>query len=805
MSELDVLSLLPEKFRSSELLIDLIAAISDKLLDKTESDITVLGSLKTAITSTSTTMELNDDYLIPTSSSVDLVLWTSGIPSVSGYELITATYSGSGNIFNIERGKHDTTASSFEADSLLARYTPLSIMELFDKIDGFRLLVNPKTAPSDYLQSLADLVGVSLSSEDQTSVERRRNELIETVEWYKIKGSYGSVNIISSISGLDLLVQDLYTKDYSTFIGTAWFVGDEGENPPELSLSEYTGEETPDPTAYYKSPHFGLSVLLNKVYDAGTYYEGELESHLWRPSLFSIAGNTQYGIQNYIEKTRPVNTVPHYGLLLSCPTDESGSVFTVTDGDGNTVTETAVTSFWEYSQVYFDNDLLASDTEDDIYFDDDTSSEPPEFDTSIEAFVASIDTWRIGTEDLSLSDSDGIDTSVTATLTGSISRYAIYDDKIEFYFTVAKATIQDGMTEIGLYQSSTGNMVLISTFPDINKDSELELQVKIIVYRTIDPEKYKVVTTIPSDTSPERLAIRIAEVENCGTTGDGGAADSLNGFWVLTKAGHSNLYEFLSDRHYISVDYDTKQIYGKTSSSSPLGENYLTGFIGVLPTGYELTAIPAAIDNAKYYCATRNKAEGYNGYIDIDDVYPPVEPGDPEYYIIKFSSISNCGTSATRTSPKTYYPYQAEGLNYTAERQRTWKLKWDTATADFLYQDDEYKIVYDLSENQIKGYVQKSVPNTIEPWLEWDLAFDAVLPKHLSYYAIGETEPNQKLYCTFTNKSEGTAGYLEVVDIHVVGADSDEGGTDSDGSGAGSSSETALTGCVAQYHLDEEV
>jgi hypothetical protein len=795
MSELDVLSLLPEKFRSSELLIDLIAAISDKLLDKTESDITVLGSLKTAITSTSTTMELNDDYLIPTTGSVDLVLWSSGIPSVSGYELITATYSGSGNVFTIERGKHGTTASSFEAGSLLARYTPLSIMELFDKIDGLRLLVNPKTVPSDYLQSLADLVGVSLSSEDQTSAERRRNELIETVEWYKIKGSYGSVNVISSISGLDLLVQDLYTKDYSTFIGTAWFVGDEGENPPELSLSEYTGEETPDPTAYYKSPHFGLSVLLNKVYDAGTYYEGELESHLWRPSLFSIAGNTQYGIRNYIEKTRPVNTVPHYGLLLTCPTDESGVVFTVTDGKGNTVTETAVTSFWEHSQLYFDNDLLASDTENDIYFDDDTSSEPPEFDTSIEAFVASIDTWRIGTEDLSLSDSDGINTSVTATLTGSISRYAIYDDRIEFYFTVPKATIQNGMTEIGLYQSSTGNMVLISTFPDINKDSELELQVKVIVYRTIDPEKYKTVTTTPSETSPEKLVIRIAGVKNCGTTGDGGTAESLNGYWELTKVGHSNIYEFLSNRHYIVVNLDTRRIYGKVSSSNPLGENYLTGFIGTIPTGTTLGSSVIDVSNAKGYCSTRNKAEGYNGNMRIDDVIPPVEPDEMMYYNVKFSSISNCGNLATRTSPKIYYPYQADGLNYTTERPCIWKLVYNTTTSNFVYEDSEYKIVYDDATNEIRAWVQKSVPNSLEPWLEWDLAFYALLPKYLSQYAIGETEPNQKNYCLWANKSEGSGGFLELVGKHNI----------DEGSEAAKGATTALSGCVAHYHLDEEI
>jgi len=309
-------------------------------------------------------------------------------------------------------------------------------------------LENPYTVGSmRYLRHLGALIGVTFPPEDETTELEMRKTLAQAIDWYKLKGTYKVVQVIALIYQLTVNLYDMYTKDYTTFHLVDWFVGAEDENPPGFD------------STYYKSPHFGLEILLNKVYEVGSLL------YLWREDY---ADN----FVKRIEENRPVHTVPHYIITLNPKTDEFGNVIE-TDGE----IFTRVLENWEYSIKFFDME----GSPDAWNFDDGTF-----FDQSSEAFVKSITKWVLGTGNYPCSLSGSVDVETPA-LTGAIDPddITIEDDKITFEFIVPKATVQNSISELGLYiPGIPDKLVLLSCFPRIDKSSDVELEVIVEVYRS---------------------------------------------------------------------------------------------------------------------------------------------------------------------------------------------------------------------------------------------------------------------------------------------------------------------------------
>jgi hypothetical protein len=301
-------------------------------------------------------------------------------------------------------------------------------------------LLNPSTVGTiPYLRYLGALIGVEFSPEDATSEESMRKELINAISWYKLKGTYESVQILSLIQQFTVNFYDMYTNDYSNFYMTDWFVGDEDENPPGFDSS------------YYKSPHFGLEVLLNKVFEVGS------DRYLWRATYLN-------NLIAQVEKTRPVHTVPHYLLLLNPKTDELGHTIEVDGG-----IRTKVLGNWEFSTKYFD--MVGAGA---WNFDDGTV-----FDQSTTGFINSITKYVFGT-----GGSFNISSPV---ITGSIdpADITITEEKIVFEFILPKSEVQNGINELGLYSTgSGGSLVLSSVFPKIDKANNVELRVVVEVFKT---------------------------------------------------------------------------------------------------------------------------------------------------------------------------------------------------------------------------------------------------------------------------------------------------------------------------------
>jgi hypothetical protein len=340
----------------------------------------------------------------------------------------------------------------FRTSQILIDYLDEASIQLgdwFTKVRDIVKLLNARSVSSTtYLRHLGALIGVSFPPEDDATVNEMRKNIETAVEWYKVKGTYKSIQLLSLIYAMTINLYDMYTEDYETFVPVLWFAGNEGENPAGLGAT------------YYKSPHFGVEILLNKVYNLSSDLGGD---HLWYSGL----------IDNFllkVEETRPAHTVPHYLLLLNPQTDEFGNVIEV-EGD----VRTKIFGDWQPSAKYLDevDSSLMWSVDDGEYLDD-----------SAEAFIKSIIKWVLGDGVGDVSDSGWSVSSPI--LTGSIDPddITIADDKITFEFTVPKASVGDNLQELGLYiPGSPDTLVIGSTFPKIDKSDDVEIRILVEVYR----------------------------------------------------------------------------------------------------------------------------------------------------------------------------------------------------------------------------------------------------------------------------------------------------------------------------------
>ena len=125
-----------------------------------------------------------------------------------------------------------------------------------------------------------------------------------------------------------------------------------------------------------------------------------------------------------------------------------------------------------YSNYFFDSGYV---------FDGDGSSTYPHiaFDYSASAFLSSITTYKLGIGNKGKIPTGSAFALESIVLTGSIASYTSTETYTEFNVVVPLTTVQAGMSELGLYAGST--LVLACTFPDVDKDDNVEFEIKIRV------------------------------------------------------------------------------------------------------------------------------------------------------------------------------------------------------------------------------------------------------------------------------------------------------------------------------------
>lgn len=334
-------------------------------------------------------------------------------------------------------------------------------------INDLLTLLDKYSVSEDYLQNLADLVDLKIVEDDTTSLLEKRRQLIQVIEWYKMKGTYQALRFIGYLLGMEIVLWDLYTNDYVNFVEEPWFVGYEDENPGGLN------------NTYYKSPHIGFEILLTTVFGSG------VDSYLFSATMYN---NLFY----YVEISRPINVVPHYALKLTANTDQTGNVIT---SAGNV--RACVVGTWNFTRLYFDNnanfsvittgsddvvttalDNVISNQSDSVEFDDGKF-----FDYTDNAFYNSITRWKVGTGSKGIPPANVGWTLQTIVLSGLINSTRIYSDRVEYEFVLPNTVTIMGISELGLYLATGDVLTVGCTFPNIDILPGISLKVLVTVQR----------------------------------------------------------------------------------------------------------------------------------------------------------------------------------------------------------------------------------------------------------------------------------------------------------------------------------
>jgi phage tail P2-like protein len=305
-------------------------------------------------------------------------------------------------------------------------------------------LADPYDCPSTYLNRLARMINLDLAFGDNVTVKDQRNQITEATEWYKLKGTYHAMQLIAASTGMTIEIHDMWTTNYSTFVKVDWWVGNEGEYPPGLSL------------AYYKTPHFTVDAILDKVY--GGTGSGD-------PARLCDADILET-LYNAIEKVRPVNTVPHYEITLSPVTYEDKAVYTTAVQVKATITDS-----WIYSWLHFDATPAVKSDDGEVFDDSDTS------------FFADITKWKIGNGNEGVTPDHSWTSLASAVASGSGNTYVVYADRVVVTATIPSGTALTDVTECGLFLNDGTTMAAVATFPRISKPIGLELKVVFTIYR----------------------------------------------------------------------------------------------------------------------------------------------------------------------------------------------------------------------------------------------------------------------------------------------------------------------------------
>jgi len=305
--------------------------------------------------------------------------------------------------------------------------------------------LDPYNVSDDYVQYLADLIGFTIQGDDTTDISEKRRQLTQAVAWYKMKGTYRSLQYAMYLSGININIWDMYTNDYVTFVQEPWFTGAVGENPPGLDSS------------YYKSPHIGIEMVLDTVLGSAS-----------DPYLFD--GTAFTAVSPYFEQTRPVNVVIEYYISLNPITDKTG-VATTVPGDIKTC---VIGDDWSALQYNFDasaSSSLSTAFDDGMYFDFGYG------------FLSSINKYKLGTGNKGVSpDTSGFDLQ-TVVLTGDVTSFTQYTDRVEYLIMVPNTTVQAGVSELGLYLSDGTTLEIASTFPDVDITTGIGTRILLKLYK----------------------------------------------------------------------------------------------------------------------------------------------------------------------------------------------------------------------------------------------------------------------------------------------------------------------------------
>ena len=99
--------------------------------------------------------------------------------------------------------------------------------------------------------------------------------------------------------------------------------------------------------------------------------------------------------------------------------------------------------------------------------------------------LAFITVFQIGTGSKGIAPDHGDLVLQTPVHTGAISKVAVTNEKISFTMQIPRGVVINGCSELGLFHSGTGQMMVMSTFPDFDKPAGMAVDITVEVFRNV--------------------------------------------------------------------------------------------------------------------------------------------------------------------------------------------------------------------------------------------------------------------------------------------------------------------------------
>lgn len=359
--------------------------------------------------------------------------------------------------------------------------------------------LDPNYVEQQYLPYLARLIGLTIIADSTTTDDNKRQQLLQAIDMYKSKGTYKSLKRAAYLSNVNVDMWDMYCNSasgYSGYYGSrwnynnsvfaneSWWAGPVGTNPPDLT------------STFFKTPHMGVVLPLTTV--QGTYPS----QYLYKPAMLTHLVST-------VETMRPVNVVIHYIITLDGQMDKTGSVITA---DGNV--RSCLIGGWDFPILNFDSTAWHAVSGyigagvwtnwsgySGYNFDQGISgySGVPNwvpasgysgggyptifYDQTPDAALRAISKVQFGTgsKNVPPGPSWTLQSHVPA-LDMDVSKITIFPEYAQYEINVPKSTIQNGISELGIFLTDNSTLKIGCTFPDIDLTGDVELHIIMKFY-----------------------------------------------------------------------------------------------------------------------------------------------------------------------------------------------------------------------------------------------------------------------------------------------------------------------------------
>ncbi len=316
------------------------------------------------------------------------------------------------------------------------------------KLDGLVDIIDIEKVPIQYLQYLADALGLVLSQFLGSDDANLRRQVENAVDWYKIKGTYRAITVILYTVQLSATVYDLYTLDYVNFVRMKWFsLG--AHDPRDFEVYPGTWDDN-----MFKSPHFDIQIELNRVFGTS-------------PTWYLINGEQFTIAKTLVEEVRPANTVPHYYARAVGSTSRDFLVNTIASSQISTILNQAN---WQELTYTFDNATGIK------YFDEGNI-----LDFSLSAFLQSWTVFKIGTGNVGVLPTQASTDLENAIFTGNVNSIVIKNNTVTYTMDIPSSFAKEGITELGIFDSTGNNLQVLMTTPAINKVDGYTLRYEVTV------------------------------------------------------------------------------------------------------------------------------------------------------------------------------------------------------------------------------------------------------------------------------------------------------------------------------------